>query len=165
VTAAKVANGLKPSAGAGAGIEALRALGTGPGFAAFGSHAAQHGLSGSVPVSINWAQMVGTPFTWTDVTFLNGWSNFSGFQTVQYAKDPFGMVHLRGVAAYGTSTLASTLPAGFRPAAQEIFPPNPSKDGDTFGFTVFTTGNVSSFIPAGGAGQPISFSGIRFMVA
>lgn len=42
VTAAKVANALKPSAGAGAGTEALRALGTAAGTAAAGSHAAQH---------------------------------------------------------------------------------------------------------------------------
>jgi hypothetical protein len=166
VTATKIANALKPSAGAGGSTEALRALGTSAGTAAPGTHASQHGLSGSDPVAINWAQMVGTPFTWNDVTFLNGWTSWSaGYQTVQYAKDPFGMVHLRGVAGYGTSTLAFTLPAGYRPAKNEIFPPNPSKDGDSFGFTVFSTGNVSSAIPAGGAGNPISFSGIRFMAA
>lgn len=42
ITATQIANALKPSAGAAAGTEALRALGTAAGLAAAGSHAAQH---------------------------------------------------------------------------------------------------------------------------
>ncbi|WP_217913251.1 hypothetical protein [Miltoncostaea marina] len=52
VTAAKVAGALKPSAGAGSGTEALRALGTGPGQAAPGSHASQHVPGGADPITV-----------------------------------------------------------------------------------------------------------------
>lgn len=47
VTAAKINTSLKPSSGAGAGTEALRALGTGAGQAAPGTHVSQHRPGGS----------------------------------------------------------------------------------------------------------------------
>jgi hypothetical protein len=47
--------------------------------------------------------------------FTNGWS--SGSSAPQYAKDPLGFVHLRGMTAGGTdNTSMFQLPAGFRPA-------------------------------------------------
>ena len=51
VTGAKVAAALKPSGGAGAATEALRALGTAAGTAAAGSHASQHGPTGADPLA------------------------------------------------------------------------------------------------------------------
>jgi microcystin-dependent protein len=51
VNANKVNTTLKPSGGAGAGTEALRALGTGAGQAAAGTHAAQHGKTGADPIT------------------------------------------------------------------------------------------------------------------
>lgn len=50
VTSAKIASALKPSAGAGASTEALRALGTQAGRAAAGTHASQHASSGADPL-------------------------------------------------------------------------------------------------------------------
>lgn len=50
VTAAKISNALKPSAGAGAAVEALRALGTAAGTAAAGTHGSQHALAGADPL-------------------------------------------------------------------------------------------------------------------
>lgn len=52
VTASEIANALKPSAGAGAATEALRALGTAAGLAAAGTHAAQHARSGADPLPL-----------------------------------------------------------------------------------------------------------------
>lgn len=56
---------------------------------------------------------------WRTPTFLNGWTNFgSGYASVQYGKDHFGVVHIRGVAKSGTlGSTIFTLPAGWRPAA------------------------------------------------
>lgn len=53
VTAAKLAAALKPSADAGAADEALRALGTDPGRAAAGRHAAQHRAGGADPLLVS----------------------------------------------------------------------------------------------------------------
>lgn len=50
VTSIKLEDALKPSAGAGAGTEALRALGPEAGKAAPGTHAAQHAVAGSDPI-------------------------------------------------------------------------------------------------------------------
>jgi hypothetical protein len=52
VTAVKISNTLKPSAGAGGGVEALRALGTAAGTAAPGTHAPQHLPSGADPLVV-----------------------------------------------------------------------------------------------------------------
>lgn len=68
--------------------------------------------------------------SWTDVTFLNGWVNLSltstadAWRNVQYMKDDYGIVHLRGMAM-GTAKTANVvfnLPAGFRPLADQLFP-------------------------------------------
>lgn len=52
VGTAEIANALKPSAGAGAATESLRALGTAAGTAAAGTHAAQHSRTGADPLVI-----------------------------------------------------------------------------------------------------------------
>jgi microcystin-dependent protein len=57
LTAAKFAAALKPSGGAGAATEALRALGTGAGLAAPGTHAPQHAAGGADPLAITLAML------------------------------------------------------------------------------------------------------------
>jgi hypothetical protein len=52
VGAAEIADALKPSAGAGAGTESLRSLGTTAGQAAAGQHTAQHSRTGADPLVI-----------------------------------------------------------------------------------------------------------------
>lgn len=64
---------------------------------------------------------------WVAPTLLNGWTTFASTppRPVQYAKDPMGFVHLRGLAsrAAGSSTLAIfNLPREYRPSKLEIFP-------------------------------------------
>lgn len=53
IGAAEIANALKPSAGAGAATEALRALGTAAGTAAAGTHASQHARTGADPLPVD----------------------------------------------------------------------------------------------------------------
>lgn len=62
--------------------------------------------------------------SWQTPTLLNSWiNNGGGFSTAQYMKDPFGFTHLKGVITGGTSaTDIFTLPVGYRPAENSIFP-------------------------------------------
>lgn len=62
---------------------------------------------------------------WTTPTLTSPWSAPSpGWDTLQYAKDVNGIVHLRGLISSngvpGVVTVA-TLPAGFRPANSHMF--------------------------------------------
>lgn len=58
VTGPKVAASLKPSGGAAAATEALRAVGTGTGQVAAGLHAAQHAAGGADPITVAKSQLV-----------------------------------------------------------------------------------------------------------
>jgi hypothetical protein len=58
----------------------------------------------------------------------NGWTNYSGdnggYTACRYWKDKNGVVHITGLVRYGTTasdTTLFTLPAGYRPRAQEMF--------------------------------------------
>jgi hypothetical protein len=59
-------------------------------------------------------------------TLLNSWVNFgSTHANAGYYKDPFGRVHLRGMVKSGTTvanTPIFTLPVGYRPTADLLFP-------------------------------------------
>lgn len=61
--------------------------------------------------------------SFTAPTFLNSWVDFGGaFNTAGYYKDPFGIVHLRGLVKSGVvNTPIFNLPAGYRPTATEVF--------------------------------------------
>ena len=48
--------------------------------------------------------------------FQNGWTNNPGYATAAFAKDPLGVVHLRGAIDGSGGTVAFTLPLGYRPA-------------------------------------------------
>jgi hypothetical protein len=55
--------------------------------------------------------------------FANSWVNFgSNWADAAYWKDPFGVVHLRGLIKSGTvGNTAFTLPPGYRPGVNETF--------------------------------------------
>jgi hypothetical protein len=68
-------------------------------------------------------------YTGLGVSFASGWSNYGsgGYSNVQYYLDGLGRVVLWGVAtgptiAASSSSLMCTLPVGYRPAANEMFP-------------------------------------------
>jgi hypothetical protein len=73
-----------------------------------------------LPVS---SQAPATPIapTWTALTLANGWTATAGFEVPSYSKDAHGIVRLRGVSTRGTADTIATLPAGYRPAAREVF--------------------------------------------
>lgn len=56
-------------------------------------------------------------------TLAGTWTNLgAGQPDVTYWKDPFGMVHLEGAVTGGGADTIFTLPAGYRPAAAQLFP-------------------------------------------
>lgn len=60
---------------------------------------------------------------WSSFSYLNSWTNYgSTFSSGGYFKDGHGVVHLRGLIKNGTNAHIATLPAGYRPAGNEIFP-------------------------------------------
>lgn len=69
-----------------------------------------------------WTQFAG-PAVWANPTFYNTWANYgAGAQSARYSKVN-GIVSIEGAIKDGTaSTAAFTMPAGFRPAADLVFP-------------------------------------------
>lgn len=57
-----------------------------------------------------------TLYTWTDLTLLNGWTNYgSGFSSLQATQDASSRVHIRGLIKQGTYSMGTPiaqLPAG-----------------------------------------------------
>jgi hypothetical protein len=98
---------------------------------------------------------------YTDVGFQNAWANYgAGYQTCQYGKDQFGVVHLRGLATAGVvgpGVHMFTLPTGFIPAAAEIF--IVASNGATGILQIDTLGNADLAI---GSNVYCSLSGITF---
>jgi hypothetical protein len=70
---------------------------------------------------------------WTAATLVNSWVNYTGYVPAQYRKVN-GLVVFEGGIASGSSTVALTLPAGYRPSAQLLLPLEIYASG------VFTTG-------------------------
>ncbi|MBQ8640441.1 MAG: hypothetical protein IJ468_14960 [Lachnospiraceae bacterium] len=99
------------------------------------------------------------------LTLYNSWRQYSSFKTASYYKDKFGIVHLSGVICGGTITYGtqiSLLPAGYRPAAAEIFPV--STEGDYNGkIGIGPDGNV--YVHTLANNSFVSFSGISFRAA
>lgn len=98
------------------------------------------------------------PFT--APTFANAWVNYDAavYHAAGYFKDPFGVVHLRGVLKTGTLGLkAFTLPAGFRPTLSSIFA---CASNDAYG-TCYVNAN-GDVIPFNGSNVTFSLDGISF---
>jgi hypothetical protein len=104
---------------------------------------------------------------WVTVTPLNGFTLFNSapYQNARYLKDANGFVHLEGlltVPASITSTTMLTLPPGFRPTGQLVFPAIANNalcrvDIDTGGNVMLANG--------GTAGSWISFGHMMFTTA
>lgn len=71
---------------------------------------------------------------WITPSLQNSWVNYGGtWETCQYFKDNFGIVHIKGMVKSGTVGAAIfTLPVGYRPSAEQLFP---SIKDDLFGIT------------------------------
>lgn len=109
--------------------------------------------------------------SWHDVAFQNAWSNLGGvWQTCQYRKEPVGnVVRLRGVALGGTktdATVITTLPVGYRPPAQEIFPVGNGTSGGVLpNIRIFPNGQIQIFGMGASTNGTHSWSGITFDAA
>jgi hypothetical protein len=102
-----------------------------------------------------------TQSAWISPTLNSTWVNYAnGYQTCQYMKDEFGVVHIRGVVKGWTSSyVIFVLPVGYRPALNEIFP---SMQNGLFGTcTVFSNGNVVA--TGSGSGTSFCFGNISFV--
>lgn len=98
---------------------------------------------------------------WTNATYTNSWTTYSGtFSPARYIKDDLGVVHLDGLIMNGTiGSGAFTLPAGFRPAYQQIYAAvcNPNAIGR---LDIQTNGVV---LPAAGSNVFFSLAGVTFL--
>jgi hypothetical protein len=98
---------------------------------------------------------------WTNATYTNSWTSYgSTFSAARYIKDDLGVVHLDGLIAGGTiGAAAFTLPAGYRPAYQQIYAAitNPNAIGR---LDILTNGQVQ---PANGSNTFFSLAGVTFL--
>jgi hypothetical protein len=86
--------------------------------------------------------------------FASGWGDYAGWSPVRFYKDPFGIVHLEGLATKHSGTPVGgetilTLPVGYRPSAALIFAVHAGEpngvgrvDVHPDGRVVFTSGPV-----------------------
>ena len=99
---------------------------------------------------------------WNAPAFSGTWSNFGGgYNPAGYFKDPWGVVHLRGlVKSTIMSTIIFNLPAGYRPAFTEKLP---TSSNNAFGIIEITnTGDVDSIV---GVNLSVCLDGITFKAA
>ena len=97
--------------------------------------------------------------SWIAPTFENSWVNFGGaYNTAAYYKDPFGIVHLKGLIASGTLQAAAfTLPAGYRPSGTEVLT---ATSNESYGqVRINSSGQV---IPFAGSNAYYSLDGLTF---
>jgi hypothetical protein len=109
-----------------------------------------------------------TPAVWVAPTLENGWSNFGGaWVPAGYMKDSNGIVHLRGLLRPGTMVAGTpifTLPTGFRPVSNEMFPVASYLGGTGYvGGTTEVYPNGQVRVLTGGTDH-FSISGISFSI-
>lgn len=99
---------------------------------------------------------------WTAPTLTNSWiSNGSGYNSVGFYKDSFGVVHLRGLIESGSmQASAFTLPVGYRPPAREFFG---TVSNALFG-SVFVDPD-GTVVPWSGSNTWFSLDGLTFRAA
>lgn len=99
---------------------------------------------------------------WTAATLQNSWVNYGpNYNPAGYWKDPFGIVHLRGIISSGTmSTTAFTLPPGYLPANREQFAC--VSNYSVGAVEILPTGTVFPFV---GSNVYFSLDGITFRAA
>lgn len=91
-----------------------------------------------------------------------GWSQYSGFETCGYWKDPFGVVHVQGLIRNGTTTQGTrlfTLPTGYRPSSTALFICH-AATSQYARVDVSSSGDVT--LNSSGVGSYISLAGITF---
>lgn len=124
--------------------------------------------TGILDNSIQLSKIKSGKLTWHDVQFQNGFKNYGGvYHNCQYAKDSFDNIHLIGLAANSATNATErpifTLPAGYRPSGQVIFPaPNAGTIGRV---DIQANGEVRLSSAYGPNSSFVSLSGIVFKAA
>jgi hypothetical protein len=90
--------------------------------------------------------------SWISPTLLNSWANTGGTRpVVQYYKDQFGIVHLKGDTSGGTTDIIFNLPAGYRPSEDMHYPAIDTFTGTPIWVAVTIAGDVQVSYFTGGA--------------
>lgn len=86
---------------------------------------------------------------WITPAYLNSWVAYGGFDSgyypLQYIKDKFGVVHLRGMLKNGTLTAGlplANLPAGYRPAKDAVLLVCSGGGGQVSRLDITSTGDI-----------------------
>jgi hypothetical protein len=97
--------------------------------------------------------------------FQNGWMNFgSNTATVGFYMDTVNVVHLKGtMTGGGTSTVAFTLPPGYRPSATLEMPAAHGNASKVIVLTIESNGDVRAFCE-GGCDSFVAIDAISFRV-
>ncbi len=98
-------------------------------------------------------------------TFQNSWSNYgNGFAPAAFYKDPLGRVHLKGTITHGgASTVAFTLPVGYRPPESVAFAATAGTGTPkTVSVKVGSDGTVFIFNSGVTGGDPVSLDPVSF---
>ena len=100
--------------------------------------------------------------SWSNLSLTSGWSDYAGRQDAEYRKVG-DEVQLRGVIDGGTTTSGTTiatLPSGFRPPAEDLFPIAGS--GDIGGGYILVKSNGVMEVWGISANGALGLSGVRF---
>jgi hypothetical protein len=91
-----------------------------------------------------------------------GWADYGGGWTGGgFWKDPFGLVHIRGLVTGTAGTIVATLPVGFRPISSEIFNMQANAVGSSARVDISSNGQL--FCQGSGAIAYMSLSPIQFL--
>lgn len=141
VTAVDLANALKPSAGAGAAVEALRALGLGAGLAAPGTHASQHAAGGGDPIVITQAMLDASV---TGLLPQTGDIKMVGYDVVAGTNEPSGWLLCDGrtVTSGAYPALVAKLSGGASAVLPDARSRSPMGKGQGAGLTLRNVGQL-----------------------
>jgi hypothetical protein len=100
------------------------------------------------------------PHGWYALEYAAG----SGTGALSYARDAFGVVHLRGIAVNcsAPNAIVFTLPAGFRPETNPLFPGLDYSTNALNRIVINQDGDVLAFPAAGGTAVMPAFDGLTF---
>lgn len=108
-----------------------------------------------------WAQGF-TLESWQEVVFENSWVNIATTYTdAAYWKDPFGIVHLRGLVKDGVvGSTIFTLPVGYRPTGTKVYMQSNAGTAEE----VYVNADGTVVLPAG-VNTSLSLDGVTFRAA
>lgn len=103
-------------------------------------------------VSLGGINFLASGASWTGLTGVNSWANYGApYSPVQVSMDASGRAFIQGLARYGSTTAYSdafTLPSGYAPGNQDVYPANSPAVGSMY----LKTGGTIGYRGTGGNG-------------